>query len=116
MDAYTVFKFNFTFEVWVEKIAPDGVTSSQVYLMDGNGLLVPGSNQTYLYTKDALIYGTVLKEVKDPAGNVVFDSDRYVNSAEPVFTNQGVLNGYRQVIKREPPLQRTVLPNLDGLA
>lgn len=109
MDPYTVFKFNFTFEVWltVPGDAPD--TFLDVYYKDSYGLLTPGAAQTYLYTKEEIPYSGIIRFMKDPSGSPVFeefdtDVPRYVTASEPIFDYQGNVNGYRQTLKRNPPV------------
>lgn len=112
MNPYTVFKFNFTFEVWLNILSEDGETSTETFYRNGTGLLVPGISQTYLYTKDEVPFQSIIKNMKDPSGTPVFeefstDVNRYVTSSEPVFDYHGRVNGYRQTIKRSLPPVRT---------
>lgn len=108
MNPYTAFKFNFTFEVWLNIPQPDGATFLETFYKNSVGLLAPGSGQTYLYTKDEMPYHGIIKRVKDPSGKPVFeefgaDVSRFIISSEPVFDYQGNVNGYRQTLSRNIP-------------
>lgn len=108
MDAYTTFKFNFTFEIWIPVPSPDGATTGQTFYKNGSGLIAPGAAQTYLYTYEQVPYSSILKKVKDPTGKPIFeefeqDVDRYISTSEPVFNYTGNVIGYRQILNRNAP-------------
>lgn len=107
MNPYTPFKFNFTFEVWLDIPSPDGSTSLETFYENGTCILVPGISQTYMYTKKQIPFNSVIKNMKDPVGKAVFeefgqDVRRYVNTSEPVFDYLGNVNGYRHSLRRNP--------------
>lgn len=107
MKTNTIFKFNFTYELWTQALNAQQQLVLQFNRTD-KGLLVPGAAQTYLFTLEALPVGSVLRNVRDPKGTAVFfesgfDMDRYITASEPTFDYQGNVDGYRQTVHRTAP-------------
>src|SRR6478735_4685962 len=107
MNPYTYFKFNFTFDVWLNIPGATEGTFTETFYKSYSGLLVPGTAQTYLYTKDEMLFNAIVKNMKDAKGQHVFyefgdDVNRYIAASEPVFDYQGILAGHRSVLRRNP--------------
>lgn len=99
----------YDFELWGPKVLNDANGTIVYELIEVRvGTLTSGRQQSYLYTDTQVPYGSMLRNVTDANGILVFEVmgepyDVYVHSSEPVLNVYSQVTGYRAVLRRSTP-------------
>lgn len=114
MQINTLVRYNFTADYLVPRINTDNEVT--VYVVDTLAMpvaIVSGRQQTIMFTKVGVEYGSKVQNVKNPRGILLFtvpsdtgiqQYDMYVHANDPVIDVYGNIVGYRQVLRAAQPV------------